>query len=712
MSSTLMRFSRLSTGSFVNTSKSKFQKHGINHTYNRYPIVGNQIKRSFSIYSPELEKKYSFKTLVQMQEASVKKFADSPLFGTKKGSQFEWMKFSEFGKCVQLFRNVLIHHNINKGDKVAVISNNRVEWAVAYYATNSLGASFVPMYEAQLEKDWEYILEDSGSKVLLVANDKIYNKTKKYIGKLGSLESILCFDVRESTTYSYKHWMDLVAKEPPRAVSEVNPDDLAVIIYTSGTTGKPKGVKLSHHNLVSNVKGIIAIGSDKDGHEMVSGQTSLAFLPWAHIYGQTCDLHSFIAAGSSIAIAQREELLDSLAIVKPTIINSVPVLYNKVYDGVMKKMSEGSPIVKSLFDKAMTVARKRNDALEFGKPVGFLTELQFRVLDKIVLSKIRDRLGGRLVGMTCGGAALSDPVLKFFTDIGIRTLCGYGLSETSPVVTFCGPEWKDRRLGSVGVAIPGMEVAILDPSTLEEVPLGTDGEICCAGESVMVGYHNNPKADEEVFLFKNGKKYFRTGDQGKIVEGRFLMITGRIKEQFKLNNGKYVVPISTEDSLTRSQYIAQALLYGDNKKYTVALLVPEMTEVKYCYIIATHICTFILYIIELYIIIDITQVKQWLIKREPNTASLSDKDIIENISVKALLSEEVVKASVGLKSYERPHGWVAIPEPFSQENQMLTPKMSIRRNNVMKTYGDLILGIYDGKTGTTVTHKTPTHELN
>lgn len=560
----------------MNVSKSKFQQKT-----NR--LIGR--KQCFSAFSPELEKKYPFKTLVDMQLATSKEYADKPLFGTKKGSQFEWMQYSDFGKNVQLFRNVLIHHNINKGDRVAVISNNRVEWAIAFYATVSLGASFVPMYEAQLEKDWEYIIQDSGSKVVLVANEKIYEKTLKYLGKLGNLQSMLCFDVNESTTYSYKHWMDLVAKEPPRAVSDVSPQDLAVIIYTSGTTGKPKGVKLSHHNLVSNIKGIIAIGSYKDGKEVIKGQTSLAFLPWAHIYGQTCDLHSFMAVGSAMAIAQREELLDSIGIVKPTIINSVPVLYNKIYDGVMKKMNEGSPIVKSLFNRAMTVSRKRNDLIEYGKPVGLFLELQHTILDKIVLSKIRDRLGGHLVGMTCGGAALSDTVLKFFTDIGIQTLCGYGLSETSPVVTFCGPEWKDRRLGSVGVAIPGMEVMILDPATQEEAPLGTDGEICCTGESVMMGYHNNPKADEEVFLYKNGKKYFRTGDQGKLVEGRFLMITGRIKEQFKLNNGKYVVPITTEDSLTRSQYIAQAVLYGDNKKYTVCLLVPEMAEVSKIYLV-------------------------------------------------------------------------------------------------------------------------------
>lgn len=582
------------------------------------------------------------------------------------------MTYAEFGTKVELFRKVLHELGLGKDDKVAVISNNRIEWAVACFATASIGGQIVPMYEAQLEKDWEYILEDSGAKIILASTTKVFSKVKGYIGTVGKVASVLCFDEKEETLHSYSRWLKLAETLPAVPDHTIDPSHLAAIIYTSGTTGKPKGVELSHDNLLGNVRGILAIAASEQQVSIMEDKVALVFLPWAHIYGQTCELYVLMCIGSTMALTGRDEILENLAIVKPSLINSVPMLYNKVYDAVHAGVSESSPLRQKIFHYAYDVARRRNQALEFGQSVGFFLNLQHSFFDKLVFSKIRARLGGNLMGMTSGGAKLGDKVIRFFTDTGILVLEGYGLTETSPVITFNGPEWRDRRLGTVGVCIPGMEVLIIDPSTGEKVPNGEDGEICVHGVSVMVGYHKNPKANEEVFLQIDGKRFFRTGDQGKFVDNRFLKITGRIKEQYKLENGKYVVPIVVEDAVNRSKFVMQSFVFGDNKKFNTMIVIPEMAELQ-----------------------------KWLKRTQP-TASADPVEVMENPAVKELISDEIATACVGLKGYERPHIWTYVLEPFTQENQMMTPKLSTRRTNVIKVYGHLLDDMYAGKLGTTL----------
>jgi long-chain acyl-CoA synthetase len=600
-------------------------------------------------------------------------YASRNAFGTRNGDKFDWTTYKELGVMVQRFRNVLAHHNVGRGDKVSIISNNRLEWAVAMYAVTGVGAQLVPMYEAQLEKDWQFIIKDSDSKMVLCATEKVYDKVKHYVGAVGVVQSVLCFDSSDEYLHSYKRWMQLVKDEKHVPVCDVDPNELCTIIYTSGTTGTPKGVELSHNNIVSNLRGLKELW--KDG---LDNHISLAFLPWAHVFGQTAELHSLMATGSAMAIvSNREQILESLAIVRPTLICSVPVLFNKVYDGVQKKIKEGSAVSRFVFSSALSVARKRNNLLEHGKPVGALLDLQFKLADKIVFSKIRERLGGRLRCMASGGAATALPVVQFFEDIGIPIAEGYGLTETSPVITAGSissskGQWTTRRLGCAGVPLEGCTVKILDPETKEEMPSDADGEICCAGPNVMVGYRNNKKANDEVFFFKDGKKFFRTGDLGRLVEGKFLKITGRIKEQFKLENGKYVVPAPLEDAICRSQFIAQTLLYGDNRIHTVVLVVPELIELR-----------------------------AWAVKSGITGEVDTLQQLMQHQAVQALLTSEIAAASATLKAYERPLRWAPLFEPFSQDNQMLTPKLSLRRNNILKAYQPLIEDMYTHKEGFT-----------
>lgn len=342
---------------------------------------------------------------------------------------------------------------------------------------------------------------------------------------------------------------------------------------------------------------------------------------------------------------------------------SVPALLNRVYDGIMSAVSEGNALKRSIFNAAMNCSREYNEKKEFGLPIDTLLKIKFSLFDRLVFKKIRDKLGGNLRFMTAGGAAVNLKVLHFFEDIGIPVCEGYGLTETSPVITSSANNWDTRRLGCVGVPLKGIEVKITRPGSNTVVANGEDGEICCSGPNVMRGYRNNKAANDQVFFNLDGKRYFRTGDLGRIVDDKFLQVTGRVKEQFKLLNGKYVVPVVLEDKLCRSKYIYQALLYGDNKEYCVALIVPDMNEVH-----------------------------TWATNE--GIIYLSDKELMENETLRAMISDEILHASSDVKHFERPKKWMFTMKAFSQENQFLTPKLSLRRNNILNSYKSQLDNLY------------------
>lgn len=292
------------------------------------PFSSKALVRRVSTQSASLAD-HDYTTLVEMATNSIKKYSKSKVFGTRVGSTFEWITYEQFGREVSKFRNVLHHHGFSYNDKLALISNNRVEWAVAAFAAQSLGGQVVPMYEVQPESEWRYIAEDSGASLLLVATDAIYDKTASYVGKVGNVRTVMCMDADSSYMHSYKHWMKTVEGEPSVSAYAPEPSDLCSIIYTSGTTGKPKGVLLTHANIASNLQGISGCWPGALG-----GHTSLAFLPWAHVYGQTCELFSLFANGSAMGIvASRETIVESFALLKPSMLCSVPALFNRIHDG-------------------------------------------------------------------------------------------------------------------------------------------------------------------------------------------------------------------------------------------------------------------------------------------------------------------------------------------------------------------------------------------
>jgi len=590
----------------------------------------------------------NFTDLTDMLQKCVSAHTDQPLFGTKKDGRWDWMSYNEFNRRVDAFRGGLAALGIGQGDAVGIIANNRVEWAIAAYATYGLGARLCPMYESQREEDWEYILEDSATKVLVAATYPIYEVVRGWAGKLGQLENVFCMALPAEDEASFLA-LEARGAENPVPTVEIDPDWICSFIYTSGTTGKPKGVLLSHRNVMSNINGVADI------FPIGPGDVSVSFLPWAHSFGHTCELHLLLSRGAAMAIAESiEKLVDNFAEVRPTLILSVPRIFNRIYDGLQKKIAEGGGLKKFLFDTAMENAEVRKQLEKRGES-SFVADLKHGVLDKLVFSKVRERFGGRLRFAISGGAALSPEVGDFIDKLGIFVCEGYGLTETSPICSANHPE--ARKLGSVGQPIQGVEV-IIDTSVMDEEG-SDDGEIVVKGPNVMVGYHNLPEETSAVMTEDGG---FRTGDLGRLDEDGFLYITGRIKEQYKLENGKYVVPAPLEELLQLSGFVSQAFIFGDNKPYNVALIVPDQEAVL-----------------------------KWA--KEKGLGG-EYEELLESSRVRELIGKELEQYSKDFKGYEKPRGFALLAEEFSIDNGLLTPKMSLKRKQVMDRYGELIETLY------------------
>lgn len=589
-------------------------------------------------------------TLVDLLTNSVVNYPDNPLFGVRgSDDQWQWTTYAEFGREVDKARGGLASLGVSRGDRVAAISDNRVEWAVGAHATYSLGAAWVPMYEAQTQKDWVYILRDSGAKVLFAATDGIRAQVEEVGGELPDLEMIVVID--DPAGGDAINYTELLARgtDNPTSVAVVSPEALAGLIYTSGTTGNPKGVRLSHGNFSSNINAIAEI------FPLEEDDRSASFLPWAHSFGQTVELHALTFFGASMGLTSAKTLTRDMPEIKPTILVSVPTVFNKVYDGLQKMMEAEGGLKKTLFDAAISNARKRMALEKVGKRSRWI-DIKNDLFDKIIFTKVRDAFGGRLKYAFSGGAAISTEVAEFISAVGITVYEGYGLTETSPIVT-CNIKGA-RRLGSVGRIIPGVSVEIDTDATGDR----DIGEIVVRGPNVMMGYHNLPEEDNEVFTNDRG---FRTGDLGHIDDDGYLFIRGRIKEQYKLENGKYVVPSPIEEQLQLSGFVLQVMVSGEQRPYNVALVIP-----------------------------DIGYLNAWANDKGIDS---SDVDVlISDAKVKDLIKAEIDRVQSSLKHYERVRDFVLVAEELTPENGMLTPTLKIKRRSVMAKYGDQLDALYEG----------------
>ncbi len=589
-----------------------------------------------------------FKTLNDIYRHSTEQFRDLPLFGVKKGGQWVWMTYGELQKTTDAVRAGLAELGVGKGDRVAAISNNRPEWAIGAYATYGLGAAYVPMYEAQLDKDWKYILNDCEAKVVLVANEAIRDRVAAFKGELPKLEHVVVFDGSGGGVAMSFEELRQKGEGKDAPLVDVDGSDIAGFIYTSGTTGNPKGVKLSHANLAYNVSAVHEI------FPMNSEDRSLSFLPWAHSFGQTVELHALFSMGASMGIAEAvDKIVDNLSEVRPTLLFSVPRIFNRIYDGLHKRMAEEGGLKKTLFEAGIRNAEYRKELAEKKRSSGW-ADFKHRLFDKVVFSKVRERFGGRLKYAFSGGAAISREVAEFIDNLGIMVYEGYGLTETSPIATANWP--GSRKIGSIGKAIPGVRVEIDTKVTGDP----KQGEIVVYGHNVMQGYHNLPEENAKVFTEDGG---FRTGDMGCKDDEGFVYITGRIKEQYKLENGKYVVPSPLEEHLKLSPFITNVMVYGDNKPFNVALVVPDLESLV-----------------------------KWA--KEQGIDASDEQKLFADPRVQALYERQLEEYSGEFKQFEKVRKFKLISTDFTPENDMLTPTLKLKRRVVIQSFEDDLMGLY------------------
>lgn len=592
-----------------------------------------------------------FDHLVELCEGSCTTYAERPLFGTRGERGFEWITYADFHQRVERFRAGLASLGVIPGDRVAIISNNRVEWAVAAYASYGLRAAFVPLYEAQEPAEWQFILSDCAARVVLASSESIFDQLRTLRPQLPHVEQVLGIDLPPARPESYAAVLRRGA-EVQAPTAAVTPDDLAGLIYTSGTTGKPKGVLLSHRNLASNVNAVHEV------FELTPDDRSLSFLPWAHSFGQTAELHMLLSMGCSMALNdETEHLLDNLAVVQPTVLMAVPRIFNRIYDGVQKQVADRPALVRTLFRKGVEHATERAHGAHLGPIAG----AEVSIADHLIFAKVRARFGGRLKYAISAGAALNLKIAEFIDALGITVYEGYGLTETSPVVSVNCPGL--RKIGSVGKPLPGVTVTI---DAAADVGLGVsvgeqDGEIIVHGPNVMQGYHNRPDENARAFTLDGG---LRTGDLGHLDADGYLFITGRIKEQYKLENGKYVMPAPLEEELKLSSLVANAVLYGENRPYNVALIVPQREAVLH-----------------------------WFECRSlPAPESLLSKPVVD------LLRSEVERYGQGFRAYERPQKVLVVEEDFTVQNGLLTPTLKLKRPTVVSRYRESLDALYEQPT--------------
>jgi len=498
--------------------------------------------------------------LVEWWNESEKKYSGNVLFWVHDGQGgLNPVTYGEIGKRIANARGGLAKMGIGEGDAVGIISPNRPEWAVLAYAAYGLKGRYIPMYEKELLQTWKYIIRDSAVKFLLVSTPEIYEQVKNFPADIPTLENIYVMESDEENSLAA---LEKMGEENPVEPAIPGHDDIAVLIYTSGTTAEPKGVLLTHGNLTYCSRAGYRLYPELD-----QNQVGISMLPWAHSYALSGELNNWIQFGGSLGFMRDvTTLAEDLKIVKPTYLISVPRVFNKIYDGIQLKMEDAGGLKKKLFDAACAAAKEKRELAEKGQSSGAVN-FKHKLLDKLVFTKIRDAMGGRVTGALTASAAMNKEIAEFFYDIGIPTYDCYGLTETAPAVTMNSPE--DWRIGSVGKVLEGQKV-VIDQSISEEG--ADDGEIIVYGPNIMKGYHNKPEETAAVLMPDGG---FRTGDRGRFDDDGFLWITGRIKEQYKLSNGKYVFPAVIEEEIKLIPEVANAMVYGDGKPYNICLVLPD-----------------------------------------------------------------------------------------------------------------------------------------
>jgi long-chain acyl-CoA synthetase len=580
-------------------------------------------------------------SLVELLEASVARHGPRPLFLERRGGRWVATSYAAFAELVDAVRAGLGGLGVGPGDRVGIISRNRLEWAAVAYATYGRNAVLVPMYESQREIDWAFVIRDAGVSVLFVPDSAIAGKIAARAAELPTLRRVVLIDAPPTAESTFPRMVADAQKKAREPVLRPTSRDVAALLYTSGTTGEPKGVILTHGNIVSNVTAVMGIVPVAPRHR------TLSFLPWAHAFGHTLELHGVIAAGASTAIAESvDKIVDNLAEVRPTVLIAVPRVFLRVHAGVNALLGAKPRPIRWLARRGLDLGRRRSA----GERLTWFERCLRLLADRVIFSRVRRRVGGRLEFAISGAAALPKQIAEMVDALGIPVYEGYGLTEASPIVSANVP--GHRKFGSVGRPLPGVRVEIDRTGTGDD----PNGEIVVYGPNVTRGYHGRPE-DRRALLTEAGG--LRTGDVGQLDDDGYLYVTGRIKEQYKLANGKYVSPAGLEERLKLSPFIADVMICGEGREHNVALVVPDLAVVR-----------------------------TWAAGVAGERGD--DRGLLEAPGLVAKGAAEVEAASKDFRGYERIAAFALLPEGFTQQNGLLTPTLKLKRREIVARWGSEI----------------------
>ena len=566
----------------------------------------------------------------------------------KEGGQYKKYSTQKVSEIVNDLSAGLLSIGIGPGDmsvegrdKVAILSKNRAEWVMLDLAIQKIGAILTPIYPTININELKFVLNDAQVKMVFVNDEELFLKVINVKDQVASLREIYTFE----HVANAKHWKEILALSTPALkeqattiAGKINYEDLATIIYTSGTTGTPKGVMLSHRNILSNV--MACIPCFPPGEKL----RALSFLPLNHIFERMVT-YLYLFKGTSIYYAESFDTIgENLKEVQPHIFTTVPRLLEKVYDRIMKKGSELSGIKKKLFFWAHGLAEK----FELNKRAGFAYKFQLALANKIIFSKWREGLGNNILCIVSGGAACQVRLIRIFTAAKIPIMEGYGLTETSPVIAVNRFNEEERMFGTVGPVIEGVALKLAE-----------DGEILCKGPNVMMGYYK--RSDLTSNEITDG--WYRTGDIGTLIENKFLKITDRKKELFKTSGGKYVAPLPIENKLMESPFIEQVMLIGAEKKFVSALIVPSFANLR-----------------------------DWA--RKNNINETPNEEMIQSPKVIEMFRELIESFNKFFNHVEQVKKFELLAHEWSVDTGEMTPKLSLKRKVIMEKYRDAIERIY------------------
>ncbi len=574
-----------------------------------------------------------------------KNYPREDALGGKANGKWYTYSTAEYKQKSDEFAKGILSFGLNKGDKVATVTTNCPEWNFVDMGLAMAGLVHVPIYPTIGEDEYQYILEHAEVKYLIVGDKKLFDKIYPVAKEIKSIQGIYAFEDFEGCAH-FREILEIGKAKKDEQTDQlehikqsVSPEEIATLIYTSGTTGVPKGVMLTHRNLVSNFLSHVNV------HHLGADHRVISFLPLCHVYERSVNYHFQYKGMGVYYVGNLGQIVPAIKEIKPHIFNSVPRLLERIYDGFVSKGKELTGIKKVIYFWALHLTRH----FEYNKKYSVFLKLRIRLADKLVYSKWREALGNNITYIVSGGAALQPRIARVLGMAGMQVLEGYGLTETSPVIAVNNPATGEMKIGTVGGVLDCVEVKIAD-----------DGEILCKGPSVMKGYYKAPDLTDEVI---DEQGWFHTGDIGFLDEGTFLKITDRKKEMFKMSGGKYIAPQMIENKLKESFFIEQAMVIGENEKFGSALISPNFEYLH-----------------------------DWCSQHKIHFRD--NEDLVQKKEVNSQFFKEVSIINKSLGQHEEIKRFRLVCEEWTPQSGELSPTLKLKRNFVTKKYQHIIDEIY------------------